>query len=73
MAAHHGEMEKLFERRGAMEQAFLDRYLAAAEDYHQQLETLRQADAQDYQTLKIRWVRKACRSDQFNDLQGISA
>ena len=61
MASHHAEMEKLFEKRSSMEQAFLDRYLAAAEDYHRQLEALRQADAQDYQTLKIRWAPRWAR------------
>lgn len=48
------EMQQLFERRSKLEQDFMERYLAAAEDYHCQLEELRVADAEDYNVLKIR-------------------
>ena len=47
-------MEKLFEKRGQMEQAFLERFLATAEDYQKQLEEMRLADAEDYNVLKVR-------------------
>ena len=52
--ANGGEMEKLFEKRGQMEQAFLERFLATAEDYQKQLEEMRSADAEDYNVLKVR-------------------
>ena len=52
--AHGGEMEKLFEKRGQMEQAFLEHFLATAEDYQKQLEEMRSADAEDYNVLKVR-------------------
>lgn len=52
--ANGGEVEKLFEKRGQMEQAFLERFLATAEDYQKQLEEMRSADAEDYNVLKVR-------------------
>ena len=48
------EMEGLFDKRSSAEQAFLERYMAAAEAYERQLEDLRCADAEDYNLLKVR-------------------
>ena len=49
-------MEDLFDKRSSAEQAFLERYMAAAESYERQLEDLRCADAEDYNLLKVRSV-----------------
>ena len=49
-------MEGLFDKRSSAEQAFLERYMAAAESYERQLEDLRCADAEDYNLLKVRSV-----------------
>ncbi|KAA6420207.1 MAG: coiled-coil domain-containing protein [Trebouxia sp. A1-2] len=48
------EVEGLFDKRSSAEQAFLERYMAAAEAYERQLEDLRCADAEDYNLLKVR-------------------
>ena len=52
--SNRDEMEGLFEKRTSAEQAFLERYMAAAEAYERQLEELRCADAEDYNLLKVR-------------------
>lgn len=52
--SNRDEMEGLFEKRSSAEQAFLERYMAAAEGYERQLEELRCADAEDYNLLKVR-------------------
>lgn len=52
--SNRGEMEGLFDKRSSAEQAFLERYMAAAEAYERQLEELRCADAEDYNLLKVR-------------------
>jgi len=48
------ELQDLFDRRSGMEQDFMDRYLAAVENYQQQLESLRISDAESHHVLKIR-------------------
>ena len=52
--SNRNEVEGLFEKRSTAEQAFLERYMAAAEAYERQLEELRCADAEDYNLLKVR-------------------
>ncbi|GMH33905.1 hypothetical protein BSKO_01739 [Bryopsis sp. KO-2023] len=54
LQSNTSEMQQMFDKRGKLEQDFMERYLAAAEDYHKQLEDLRVADAEDYNVLKIR-------------------
>ena len=54
------EIEGLFDKRSSAEQAFLERYMAAAEAYEKQLEDLRCADAEDYNLLKVRCKLVAC-------------
>lgn len=54
MKSTRGEVEGLFDKRSSAEQAFLERYMAAAEAYERQLEELRCADAEDYNLLKVR-------------------
>lgn len=66
MSANKADMDRLFEKRSAMEQAFLDRYLASAEDYQRQLEELRIADAEDFNVLKIRWAEHGCTDGHHN-------
>jgi hypothetical protein len=51
---NRAEVEGLFDKRSSAEQAFLERYMAAAEAYERQLEDLRCADAEDYNLLKVR-------------------
>ena len=51
---HKGEMLHLFEKRNQMEQHYMEAAQERAEQYQQQLEKLRQADAEDYNILKIR-------------------
>ncbi len=53
---NRGEVEGLFDKRSSAEQAFLERYMAAAEAYERQLEDLRCADAEDYNLLKVRYA-----------------
>ena len=48
------DMSHLFEKRNQMEQHFMDASQERAEEYQQQLEKLRQTDAEDYNILKIR-------------------
>lgn len=48
------EIGGLYEKRSNAEQAFLERYMAAAEAYERQLDDLRCADAEDYNLLKVR-------------------
>lgn len=55
MKSNRVEVEGLFDKRSSAEQAFLERYMAAAEAYERQLEDLRCADAEDYNLLKVRW------------------
>ncbi len=57
MKCNRGEVEGLFDKRSSAEQAFLERYMAAAEAYERQLEELRCADAEDYNLLKVRCVQ----------------
>ena len=52
--SNRDEVEGLFEKRSSAEQAFLERYMAAAEAYERQLEELRCTDAEDYNLLKVR-------------------
>lgn len=52
--ANKKEMGDLFERRSRMEADFMERFLAAVENYQGVLEALRIADAEDYHILKIR-------------------
>ena len=59
VASNKGEIEGLFDKRSSAEQAFLERYMAAAEAFEKQLEDLRCADAEDYNLLKVR-CRTAC-------------
>ena len=51
---HKGEMLHLFEKRNQMEQHYMEAAQERAEQYQQQLEKLRQDDAEDYNILKIR-------------------
>ena len=57
MKNNRAEVEGLFDKRSSAEQAFLERYMAAAEAYERQLEDLRCADAEDYNLLKVRCVQ----------------
>ncbi|GAX84384.1 hypothetical protein CEUSTIGMA_g11806.t1 [Chlamydomonas eustigma] len=52
--SNRGEIQDLFDKRSKLEQDFMDRYLSTVENYQQQLEALRIADAEDYHILKIR-------------------
>ena len=52
--SNRDEVEGLFEKRSSAEQAFLERYMAAAEAFERQLEELRCTDAEDYNLLKVR-------------------
>ncbi|DBA94491.1 TPA: hypothetical protein ACH3X1_002082 [Trebouxia sp. C0004] len=54
LKSNRAEVEGLFDKRSSAEQAFLERYMAAAEAYERQLEDLRCADAEDYNLLKVR-------------------
>ena len=54
------DIEGLCEKRSNAEQAFLERYMAAAEAYEKQLDDLRCADAEDYNLLKVRCVPATC-------------
>ena len=56
VASNKGEIEGLFDKRSSAEQAFLERYMAAAEAFEKQLEDLRCADAEDYNLLKVRCI-----------------
>ena len=52
--SNQSEMTHLFEKRNQMEQHYMEAAQERAEQYQQQLEALRQADAEDYNILKIR-------------------
>lgn len=54
LEANRKELTELFERRSKMEADFMDRYLAAVENYQANLEALRTSDAEDFHILKIR-------------------
>eukprot|EP00887_Chlorella_sp_A99_P007534 scaffold2.g7534.t1 len=54
MAATKAEVEALLERRGNLEQSFMERYLSACTAYEDQLEALRAAEAGEYSSLKRR-------------------
>mmetsp|Transcript_5457 Transcript_5457/g.9456 ORF Transcript_5457/g.9456 Transcript_5457/m.9456 type:complete len:705 (-) Transcript_5457:793-2907(-) len=52
--ANRKELNELFEKRSKMEADFMERYLAAVENYQMLLEALRCSDAEDFHILKIR-------------------
>lgn len=49
-----GEIDTLFEKRRAMEMAYMDAKQARDEQYQKEIETLRTKDAEDYAKLKIK-------------------
>lgn len=56
LAAQKGELEVLLARRSVVEQEFMEQYLAACEQYEEELERLRVDGAVEHGTLKRRPV-----------------
>ena len=57
ISAHKAELDALLEKRGALEQSFMDQYLKACEAYEVQLESMRTVEADECTTQKRRYVQ----------------
>ena len=64
------ELMKQREKHNNYESAFVEKYVKVAQDYQQELESMRSADGEEFSILKMRWVENVCLLLPFVHCQG---